>query len=160
MSTPENPFEHERRPPPKRPEFIVIDDKGERLEEGKPGFAAFEIYEESLKTPTNKFPVLIHIIFVLALLCALGWIIGTVVCTIIFSLLACITFFQVKQLNTYALKAWDFFKIALVGFISALIGLFSPSLGFGLFLLFFTLRPQDQGENFIQRLVKNYYNKL
>lgn len=166
MSTPQFPFEnenhHQEPPRPKRPEFIIIDDnthdRGNREKTG--GFETFGSYQEFVKERKVEYPLFFRLIFVLAALCALGWIIGSAMCVLIFFLFACLTFFQATNVKVLLARAWSFLKIAVVSFISAIIAIFSPSLGIGLILLFLALRQETPGETFFQRIIKNYFEKM
>lgn len=164
MSTPQFPFEsengHQESPPPKRPEFIIIDDTQSRgNREKKENFETFGTYQEFIKERKVEYPIFFRFIFALAALCALGWIIGSTMCLVIFFLFACLTFFQAKNVIVLLSRAWSFLKIAVVSFISAVIAIFSPSLGIGLILLFLALRQETPGETFFQRIIKNYFDK-
>ena len=110
MTTPHDQFE--RASEPKRPEIIVVDETHEEARGNQQEqFESFDF----LKNQKVKYPMTMRVIAVLATMCALGWVIGCIVSGIIFFALALVTFFQVEQLNTYALRTWSFFKTAVVG---------------------------------------------
>lgn len=139
------------------PEVIVI--KREEEHHYKNDYESIGHYEELLKAQEQEYPLFLRVIFALAILCALGWVIGCVICCVIFFLLCCITLFQVKRLNQYLAKTWNFLTVAIVSLISAVIALFSPPLGIGFILLFFTLRQPAFGESFLQRIIKSHFEK-
>lgn len=164
MTTPHDPFDEDnigRENPPKKPEYIIIE--GSHIEsrgDGRGSFESTEPYGEFLKTPQNvKYPFVVRFISFLAALCALGWMIGCILSGTIFLFLATVTLFQVESFKIFALKAWSFFKTATVGFISAMIAIFSPSLGLGLFIMYFALKHEAIENSLFQGIVKNYFDQ-
>lgn len=163
MTTPHDPFDEDnisREAPPKKPEYIIIEGPHDEPRGGYEGsFQSSEAYGDFLKTQNVKYPFVVRVIAFLAALCALGWMIGCVISGIIFFVLAAVTLFRVASMNRYALRAWSFFKTALVGFISAMIAIFSPSLGLGLFIMYFTLKHEAIENSLFQGIVNNYFGQ-
>jgi hypothetical protein len=146
--------------PPKKPEYVIIEGpyeepKGDYTEP----FESSGPYGNIPKMDKVQYPLVVRFIAVLAAFCALGWVIGCIISGSIFFFLAAITLFKVKSLNKYARRTWSFFKTAMIGFISAVIAIFSPPLGIGLFIMFFALRNEVIENSLFQSIVKNHFKQ-
>lgn len=163
MTSSNDPFQENNSPhevPPKKPEYIIIEGpydqpKGDYREP----FEASEPYGNIPKMDKVQYPLVVRFISLLAAFCALGWIIGCLISGFIFFFLAAITLFKVNSLNKYALRTWSFFKTAIIGFISAIIAIFSPPLGLGLFIMFFALKNEVIENTLFQSIVKNHFKQ-
>lgn len=147
-------------PPPKTPEVIIIDDRTEGKDNNyKDPNEPFGSYSRFGMRKDGKYPFVLRLLYALGALCALGWVIGSSMCLVIFSLIAAVTFFRVKLLNAFVIQSWSFLKTSIVGLISGIIAVFSPPLGIGLFLMYISMQQDSSGGVFLQRIFKNFFDK-
>jgi hypothetical protein len=143
-------FEEERqkaqkRPQGKLPEFIFIDE-GEEKQELPHRKSSFP-YEEISRLKGVKYPFFLRMFSLFASILALLWAWGALLCTLGLGAVALITVGQWKEVNELIPIYWKVLKRAMVFFIGCLVGVFSPTLGFGFVLLYFMLRGETMNRN-------------
>lgn len=124
-----------------RPEFVVIEE--DTASASFSGYKEEEQYKSlfgNLKKVESTWAIRIMAFFACFLLIAVAAF--SLFFTTISFLLAAFTLFKNSQANQAALKSWKNFKKILVCALGLAIGVFSPSLGFGLVFLYFVLHDE------------------
>lgn len=130
----------------KRPEFIIIDNTSDYLN-------AEEVKEDEqvLSREAGGNPIAIRILCILGIFAALIFGMGMIIGFIVRLGWAAIHLFQNTILNQTAARFWKLIKHTIVVIISLLIALFSPTLGFGFMMLYFSMRGNSKDKELLKR---------
>jgi len=129
--------------PSKKPEFIIIDEKRAFL---KGHYSKDETFQEFLEEqppapskPFNDTLILRLLSFFGSILCFWFSLIQLALATVMLVLSAAL-FLQYEPFNKSFLRFWRMFKTFLTCFIGFVMGVFNPSLGLGMIMLYFSLK--------------------
>lgn len=138
----------------KLPDFIYVDN-GDHYENFQGGaWRERKEYLESIqKLGKGKYPFSLRILtFFASLATFFTSCIALILCLPAF-IIAALLLFQVKKVNAVLKKYWKLFKRTLVISFGLIISSFSPSIGFGIILLYFLILGEKINNRFLAHMV-------
>jgi len=136
----------------KRPEFIIIDNTQEYIHGSH---EEFRIPEEELLTPeTSRNPIAIRILCLVGLFFGALFGIGIFVGAVVSVLYAALLLFRNHTANDRAVRFCTLSRHALVIVVGLIIAIFSPTLGFALLLLYFSMKGTSRDREVLKRTLK------
>lgn len=136
----------------KRPEFIILDDTQEFI---RGGHQQYRIPEEELLTQEpSRSPLAIRILCLVGLFFSVLVAAGLLVGAIVSVLVATVCLFMNHTANDRVVRFWTLFRHAVVIIVGLLIALFSPTLGFGLLILYFSMKGTSRDREVLKRALK------
>jgi|688.fasta_scaffold01000_9 hypothetical protein len=142
------PFEEKEKRKIHQPEFIILTSDEEEGERGPKRESLQGEYVEILKTlGGKKFSWSIRLLTFLAAIGAAVGLIFVFFMTLVSTLLAGLTLFMNKEINAKVINSWKNVRKILVILVGLTIGIFSPTLGFGLIILYLMLHGESLKKN-------------
>jgi hypothetical protein len=147
----------------KRPEFIIIDDTTEYLH--GPRFKSKEkqgvqAYQAFLEGKSWTFFLFLRIFSLFAALLCFMWMAGSFGLLVFFMALHTLLLFQSQTLNSLCIRFWEVLKLTTISMGGLVLSIFSPSLGFGLLILYFSMRNSEIGNELLKKMTKDIFNKF
>lgn len=138
----------------KKPEFIIIDETKDYVYGSSRGWAGPE--EEELLTKKVKNPFSLRLLCVVGLVITLVFAGGLISYLALLSLFATLCLFRNKSINLALANIWRFFTYALVVAVSLVLAIFSPTLGFTLLVLYFTMKGQGNDRDVLRKILRKF----
>lgn len=161
----QEPQEEESKLVYKRPDFILIDERGEKkkysyfgADPSQPSQGPFESEQSAKKAAKGshslRFICFLGLIFCLIFGC------GMLIWSTLMTGLAIVTLFQNPALNRSMLNFWKIFfntSIAAIGFT---LGVMSPTLGLSLLALYFTFSGNLADEDLLRKVIRRSFSGI
>lgn len=149
----------------KKPEFIIIEDSqefvhGAKKSRMKADFEDAQFHHSTIKLDTGslKHALIMRCVSLffggVAIFCALVSLLLTALCLIS----ATASFFQNSNVNRLVLSCWAMVKVFLVCLAGSFLGIFSPALGMGLVVLYFSMKA-DAASPMMMQMIKRMLQK-
>lgn len=148
-----SPHKHSESESRKFPEFIYIDDMGQRAHsKGDQKQEKMQSFESIQQLNKRHYPYGLRIFTFMAALSSFCVAALTFFLVVAVFLIAIVCFFQIEAVNKILSNLWKLFRRGLVFSLGMFIATFSPSFGFGIVFLYFLLNGEKMNNKIISRL--------
>lgn len=140
----------------KKPDFIITDDEQEYAygSHGHAGSARQQ--EEELLKLKRKNPVALRLLCLLGLFFCLIFVVIVALWLAFMGALAALFLFRNENINRSIFRFLKLIQNSLVITFGLLVALFSPVLGFGLLILYFSLKGETKDCDLLRRMLKRF----
>ncbi|MBA3721776.1 MAG: hypothetical protein H0W88_05185 [Parachlamydiaceae bacterium] len=139
------------------PEVILIDSTNEHIYGPNPSFDEAKQEEDELWHMQKKhYPMWIRFFCLFSLFISLIFLAIVSLYVVVILFFVVLTFFQNEEIIEKIKSGWLLFKNCLVVTLALTIGLFSPTLGIGLIIVYFSMKGDEKDKLFLKRILKKF----
>jgi hypothetical protein len=136
----------------KKPDFIILEDTKDYIY----GSQTVTEDEELWQMQRKKYPIWLRALCFLGVFGSLFFASAVLSYLLFLFLGAALYLFQSKEANQSFYKFWRLFNNTVAVTTSLLIGIFSPTLGIGMLIIYFSVRGEDKDRQFLKRTLKRF----